>query len=225
MQQLPWRKLCANSQLKGNWIFREATLHNNYSPGKCNQKKTQHQRKGTNSRQNINTTCTNFNKSIKPIPVLTPRKVSLPDLDCYMHGLSTPLSDLFVYVEDTDYPRPMGLAGIHGVPTWAHPYPTPGQTESQNRWSKSHKKSKRWLAKRAIVKAQHLPTQFCLPNLPGRKKGEGQRPVINLKGLNSFVKMEHFKMEGLHILPDIIQQADWMVQLDLKDIQCIVIQT
>ena len=28
------------------------------------------------------------------------------------------------------------------------------------------------------------------------KKGGGQRPVINLKGLNSFIKAEHFKMEG-----------------------------
>ena len=48
-----------------------------------------------------------------------------------------------------------------------------------------------------------------------KKEGE-QRPVINLKGLNNFVKMEHFKMEGLHLLLDIIQLADWMVKLDLN---------
>ena len=41
--------------------------------------------------------------------------------------------------------------------------------------------------------------------------------MINLKGLNNFVKTGHFKMEGLHILPDLIQPMDWMVKLDLKD--------
>jgi len=33
------------------------------------------------------------------------------------------------------------------------------------------------------------------------KKRGGLRPVINLKGLNNFVKMEHFKVEGLHPIP------------------------
>ena len=41
--------------------------------------------------------------------------------------------------------------------------------------------------------------------------------MINLKGLNSFIRVEHFKMEGLHLLPDLIQSQDWMVKLDLKD--------
>ena len=49
------------------------------------------------------------------------------------------------------------------------------------------------------------------------KKRGGLRPVINLKDLNNFVKMEHFKVEGLHLLPDIIQSVYWMVKLDLKD--------
>ena len=40
------------------------------------------------------------------------------------------------------------------------------------------------------------------------KKEGGQRPVINLKSLNTFVRTEHFKMEGLHILPDLIQAQD-----------------
>ena len=37
-------------------------------------------------------------------------------------------------------------------------------------------------------------TELCASNLRG---GGSQRPVINLKGLNQFVKTEHFKMEGL----------------------------
>ena len=50
-----------------------------------------------------------------------------------------------------------------------------------------------------------------------KKKEGGQRPIMNLKCLNSFVKTKHFKMEGLHILPHFIQQNDWMIKMDLKD--------
>ena len=41
--------------------------------------------------------------------------------------------------------------------------------------------------------------------------------MINLKGLNQYIKTEHFKMEGLHLLPDLLQAQDWMIKMDLKD--------
>lgn len=40
------------------------------------------------------------------------------------------------------------------------------------------------------------------------KERRGQRPVINLKFLNTIVRIEHFQMEGLPILPDLIQAGD-----------------
>ena len=49
------------------------------------------------------------------------------------------------------------------------------------------------------------------------KKDWGQRPVINLKSLNKYVKSEHFKMEGLHIVKALSQKSDWMAKVDLKD--------
>ena len=49
------------------------------------------------------------------------------------------------------------------------------------------------------------------------KKDGGQRPVINLKALNSFVHAEHFKMEGIHTLKDLLGQGDWLIKVDLKD--------
>ena len=49
------------------------------------------------------------------------------------------------------------------------------------------------------------------------KKGGGKRPVINLRALNQFVRQEHFKMEGLHLLQGLLLQGDWMIKLDLKD--------
>jgi len=48
------------------------------------------------------------------------------------------------------------------------------------------------------------------------KKNGGQRSVINLKSLNQFVKTEHFKMEGLHLLP--VTGQDWMVKMNMKDV-------
>ena len=45
-----------------------------------------------------------------------------------------------------------------------------------------------------------LSTIFLVP-----KKDGGQRPVINLKCLNKFVYTEHFKMEGIHILRDLLR--------------------
>ena len=49
------------------------------------------------------------------------------------------------------------------------------------------------------------------------KKDGGQRPIINLKKLNSFVQTEHFKMEGIHMLKDLLKPGDWMTKVDLKD--------
>ena len=67
------------------------------------------------------------------------------------------------------------------------------------------------LAKGAIVKTQLTQQNYVSQIFLVEKKDGGQRPVINLKGLNQFVKTEHFKMEGLHLLPDLMQSQDWMV--------------
>ena len=39
-------------------------------------------------------------------------------------------------------------------------------------------------------------TELCVPDVSCGKKDKGQRPVINLKDLNKFVKTEHFNMEA-----------------------------
>ena len=41
--------------------------------------------------------------------------------------------------------------------------------------------------------------------------------MINLKALNSFVHTEHFKMEGIHTLRDLVNPEDWLAKVDLKD--------
>ena len=41
--------------------------------------------------------------------------------------------------------------------------------------------------------------------------------MINLRLLNRSVKAEHFKIEGMHIVWDLLQEGDWMTRFDLKD--------
>ena len=41
--------------------------------------------------------------------------------------------------------------------------------------------------------------------------------MINLKSLNQFLKYQHFKMEGIHMLRDLFKKGDFLVKLDLKD--------
>ena len=47
------------------------------------------------------------------------------------------------------------------------------------------------------------------------KKSGGFRPIVNLKGLNSFVCYEHFKMERLDSVKFLLKKGDWLVNLDL----------
>ena len=43
--------------------------------------------------------------------------------------------------------------------------------------------------------------------------------MINLKKLNKHVHIhtEPFKMEGIHLLKDLLRKGDWMMKVDLKD--------
>lgn len=49
------------------------------------------------------------------------------------------------------------------------------------------------------------------------KKDGGWRPVINLRSLNTHLRIPHFKMEGIQSLKDILRQGDFMAKLDLQD--------
>jgi hypothetical protein len=55
-------------------------------------------------------------------------------------------------------------------------------------------------------------TFFLVP-----KKDGGQRPVLNLKGLNQFVHTVTFKMQTLQVVIKHLNKGDWMASLDLKD--------
>ena len=49
------------------------------------------------------------------------------------------------------------------------------------------------------------------------KSGGGWRPIIDLRRLNQYLRPPHFKMEGLHMLPNVVRQNFFMAKVDLKD--------
>jgi len=111
-------------------------------------------------------------------------------------------------------PRPMGFANRGWLPIGVYESSISGQTSSRDEGLTRTTGPGNHRGCGTVVQGSNSrdrdgPRQICFPNFPGRKDG-GQRPVVNLKGLNQFVKVEHFKMEGLHLLPDLIQAgAGW----------------
>ena len=73
------------------------------------------------------------------------------------------------------------------------------------------------LKKGAIVRVHNDSDGFCSSLFVIPKKSGGHRPIINLRPLNNFVNFEHFKMEGIQTVKELVRPGDWMVSLDLKD--------
>ena len=71
--------------------------------------------------------------------------------------------------------------------------------------------------KGSISKVCHSKGEFLSSLFLIKKKGGGNRPVINLKDLNWFIPYKHFKMEGLHCLKYVLQKGNYMCKTDLKD--------
>ena len=61
-------------------------------------------------------------------------------------------------------------------------------------------------------RVEFVSPMFIIPKATG-----GFRPIINLKRLNQFLILRHFKMENINSLRHLIVKGDWMVKLDLKD--------
>ena len=91
-------------------------------------------------------------------------------------------------------------------------------TVSAARQQTSHRDILTLLEKKAISKIPpplgrgFLSRMFVVP-----KKDGNVRPIIDLRDLNKFVFQEHFKMEGIHLIKDLLREGDWMVKIDLRD--------
>jgi hypothetical protein len=73
------------------------------------------------------------------------------------------------------------------------------------------------LEKGAIRETKHQEGQVLSSLFLREKKDGSQRPILNLKNLNQYVPYEHFKMESLKDVKNIIETNDLMVKIDLKD--------
>ena len=75
------------------------------------------------------------------------------------------------------------------------------------------------LDKKIITPIAQSPTltTFLSPIFTIPKKNGEQRLIINLRQLNKSMTKQHFKMEGAHLLSDLLVMNDWMVKVDLKE--------
>ena len=49
------------------------------------------------------------------------------------------------------------------------------------------------------------------------KKSGDHRQVINSKDLNQFLTLHYFKMESFQTAKHLMDEADWIIKLDLKE--------
>ena len=72
------------------------------------------------------------------------------------------------------------------------------------------------LLKQAILKTELQEGFFSSIFLVPKKDG-GWRPIINLKDLNQYLQVQHFKMETNSCLKDVVRKDEWFGKIDLKD--------
>ena len=90
--------------------------------------------------------------------------------------------------------------------------PTTFQEEQPDLWDQVLELLHKGAEELAPVKSGFFSPMFVIP-----KKDGGARPIINLKRLNSHLRIQHFKMENILCLRDLLKRGDFMVKLDLKD--------
>ena len=75
------------------------------------------------------------------------------------------------------------------------------------------------LLQKEAVERSPSQSQGCIFKmfLVDKKETKEKRPVVNMRALSPFVHSPHFKMEGLTIARDLIQEGDWFSRVDLKD--------
>ena len=76
---------------------------------------------------------------------------------------------------------------------------------------------KNLIEKGAVVPVSKSQIQLTSPPFVVPKSGGGWRPIIDLRRLNQYLRPPHFKMEGLHMLPNVVRQNFFMAKVDLKD--------
>ena len=71
--------------------------------------------------------------------------------------------------------------------------------------------------KGAVAPIKKHQVRLTSPLFVVPKSGGGWRPIIDLRQLNQYIDSPRFKMEGLHMLPSLLQQETYMAKINLKD--------
>ena len=63
----------------------------------------------------------------------------------------------------------------------------------------------------------HEEGEFISPIFVTPKSDGGYRLILNLKSLNEYIDIEHFKMHGLKEILKLVERNCYMAALDIKD--------
>ncbi|XP_069057673.1 alpha-2-macroglobulin-like protein 1 [Pleurodeles waltl] len=116
-----------------------------------------------------------------------------------------------------------GRGRVHSSGRLYHQGPSRGYPKRNNGWrakattSEEEVMHQEEFPKKAICRASLHPNGFLSNIFLVEKKDKHFRTVINLKDFNEWLVYRHFKMEGIHLLREILLPNDWMIRLDLKD--------
>ena len=73
------------------------------------------------------------------------------------------------------------------------------------------------LQKCVLVASEHEPDEFITPLFTLPKDDTSVCFILNLKGLNAYIKYSHFTMETIYSILNLVTPNCWMASLDLKD--------
>ena len=79
------------------------------------------------------------------------------------------------------------------------------------------------LEKGAIVVLDPKEYQFLSSLLHVKKKDGGNRPLVNLMDLDSNIPYQHFRMERLFLLKEMLLSGNKMFKIDLKDAYFVIL--
>ena len=130
---------------------------------------------------------------------------------------------IFQFNLGTNYSRPLGLASNQGLPNRVCKNPNSEKfTESTSPVSGQEINSRQGsiritgeacnsLGESTSSRGGFCKFPVCSPQERGRQP-PGSQPETPKP-----LAYEHFKMEGIHMLKDLLKQGDWLVKIDLKD--------
>ena len=74
------------------------------------------------------------------------------------------------------------------------------------------------LSKGAVIKIPHSDQQFVSPFFAVPRAGTDKiRAIIDLRAMNNYLRYDHFKMESLRTVRDLLLHDDLLLKIDLKD--------